>query len=73
MFEACGVPDDKFRTICSAVDKLDKVLDMFYNRLFHLLLSYALHIMGAAERAKWNCLRYVLKYLPAVIGHKSRL
>ena len=25
MFEACGVPDDKFRTICSAVDKLDKV------------------------------------------------
>ena len=25
MFEACGVPKDKFRTICSAVDKLDKV------------------------------------------------
>lgn len=25
MFEACGVPADKFRTICSAVDKLDKV------------------------------------------------
>lgn len=25
MFEACGVPQDKFRTICSAVDKLDKV------------------------------------------------
>eukprot|EP00057_Strongylocentrotus_purpuratus_P021771 XP_011676245.1 PREDICTED: histidine--tRNA ligase, cytoplasmic-like isoform X2 [Strongylocentrotus purpuratus] len=24
MFEACGVPDDKFRTACSAVDKLDK-------------------------------------------------
>ncbi|XP_039958963.1 histidine--tRNA ligase, cytoplasmic isoform X2 [Bactrocera neohumeralis] len=24
MFEACGVPADKFRTICSAVDKLDK-------------------------------------------------
>lgn len=24
MFEACGVPVDKFRTICSAVDKLDK-------------------------------------------------
>ncbi|XP_026466839.1 histidine--tRNA ligase, cytoplasmic-like isoform X2 [Ctenocephalides felis] len=24
MFEACGVPQDKFRTICSAVDKLDK-------------------------------------------------
>lgn len=25
MFEACGVPQDKFRSICSAVDKLDKV------------------------------------------------
>lgn len=25
MFEACGVPSDKFRSICSAVDKLDKV------------------------------------------------
>lgn len=24
MFEACGVPSDKFRIICSAVDKLDK-------------------------------------------------
>ncbi|KAL3880996.1 hypothetical protein ACJMK2_033197 [Sinanodonta woodiana] len=24
MFAACGVPDDKFRTICSTVDKLDK-------------------------------------------------
>ena len=25
MFEVCGVPKDKFRTICSAVDKLDKM------------------------------------------------
>ena len=25
MFEVCGVPADKFRTICSSVDKLDKV------------------------------------------------
>jgi histidyl-tRNA synthetase len=24
VFELCGVPADKFRTICSAVDKLDK-------------------------------------------------
>ncbi|XP_057375447.1 histidine--tRNA ligase-like [Daphnia carinata] len=24
LFEACGVPDTQFRTICSAVDKLDK-------------------------------------------------
>lgn len=26
IFEACGVPAQKFRTICSAVDKLDKVM-----------------------------------------------
>lgn len=26
MFAACGVPDDKFRGACSAVDKLDKVI-----------------------------------------------
>lgn len=25
MFEACGVPADQFRAICSSVDKLDKV------------------------------------------------
>ena len=25
MFEACGVPPEKFRSICSSVDKLDKV------------------------------------------------
>lgn len=25
MFEACGVSADKFRAICSTVDKLDKV------------------------------------------------
>ena len=25
IFENCGVPQDKFRTICSSVDKLDKV------------------------------------------------
>lgn len=28
MFEACGVPAEKFRTICSTVDKLDKVCSM---------------------------------------------
>ena len=29
MFAACGVPDDKFHAICSAVDKLDKVMELF--------------------------------------------
>jgi histidyl-tRNA synthetase len=25
IFEACGVPEDLFRPICSAIDKLDKL------------------------------------------------
>ena len=29
IFEACGVPSSMFRTICSTVDKLDKVLWAF--------------------------------------------
>ena len=32
MLIACGVPKDKLRTICSAVDKMDKVCFMF---IFH--------------------------------------
>jgi histidyl-tRNA synthetase len=30
LFEACGVPSDKFRTACSSVDKLDKVCEVTY-------------------------------------------
>jgi histidyl-tRNA synthetase len=30
LFEACGVPPDKFRTACSSVDKLDKVCEVMY-------------------------------------------
>lgn len=26
LFEVCGVPKDKFKSICSTVDKLDKVI-----------------------------------------------
>lgn len=29
IFEVCGVPDAQFRTICSTVDKLDKVIIYF--------------------------------------------
>ena len=29
IFEVCGVAQDMFRTICSSVDKLDKVLYYF--------------------------------------------
>lgn len=36
MFEACGVPADKFRTICSSVDKLDKVCRRFTIKHFDL-------------------------------------
>lgn len=36
MFEACGVPKTSFRSICSAVDKLDKVSQKCCN----IVLSY---------------------------------
>lgn len=26
LFEACGVPKEKFKSICSTIDKLDKVI-----------------------------------------------
>lgn len=39
IFESCGVPSEKFRAICSAVDKLDKVsklpeIQINFSRLF---------------------------------------
>ena len=34
MFAICGVPDSKFRTICSSVDKLDKVMTKRLTLLF---------------------------------------
>ena len=35
IFEVCGVPQDMFRTICSSVDKLDKVTFIFWGKVFH--------------------------------------
>lgn len=29
LFEACGVPQDKFKTISSAIDKIDKVIRFY--------------------------------------------
>lgn len=33
MFAVCGVPEEKFRSICSAVDKLDKVSLALLNKI----------------------------------------
>lgn len=32
MFEVCGVPADKIRSVSSSIDKLDKVLNQFFNK-----------------------------------------
>jgi histidyl-tRNA synthetase len=40
IFEVCGVPQDKIRTISSAVDKLDKVCPCL---AYSLLVDYDLH------------------------------
>ena len=63
IFELCGVPSAMFRTICSAVDKLDKVnkitviltykyksLNMFYYSI-HKNYKYRLH--GKKFEKKW--------------------
>lgn len=36
MFAVCGVSDEKFRTICSTVDKLDKVRDQTTREHLHV-------------------------------------
>ena len=38
IFEVCGVPSSMFRTICSAVDKLDKVNDITKTKFY--LINY---------------------------------
>ena len=53
IFEVCGVATNMFRTICSSVDKLDKVWHNFSNLLFTTLglivLLIFLGIMGRRE------------------------
>ena len=38
IFEVCGVPVSEFRTICSSVDKLDKVT-LFLNNIYILTVA----------------------------------
>ena len=45
MFEACGVPKEKFRTICSAVDKLDKVSFLHSIAVFSGIENYLVFIV----------------------------
>ena len=60
IFEVCGVAQDMFRTICSSVDKLDKVQiiilkyyfrNYVYARIFELILLFSLH--GRKLERKW--------------------
>ena len=60
IFEVCGVPSSMFRTICSAVDKLDKVNDTnilisrdikaFYNNFNDSILNS--HILHCSHHGK---------------------
>lgn len=51
IFAACGVPDEKFRSICSAVDKLDKVSRILFWTLdishFYFKFKISVSILGA--------------------------
>ena len=53
MFEVCGVPADKFRAICSSVDKLDKVGDVITLKALSL----------SSTRLGYNS-KFFLLYLP---------
>ena len=59
MFEACGVPPEKFRSICSAVDKLDKVCTIYtsggvsYAHLVYLLFYVCLVGLACVLYSKW--------------------
>lgn len=52
MFEACGVPADKFRSICSAVDKLDKVIvtDKYWKKKFKIICFMFLVSLGRGSK-----------------------
>jgi len=47
IFEVSGVPESKFRAICSAVDKLDKVFSFLSHNMFPLLFKHSLSSINA--------------------------
>jgi histidyl-tRNA synthetase len=52
IFEVCGVPKDKIRTISSAVDKLDKVSAHLFDRNNVILDSSCDSLRGARLEEK---------------------
>lgn len=57
LFEACGVHIDKFKSICSAVDKLDKVIDTINSKKKSLishksLILLVIHLIVVVGRGK---------------------
>lgn len=49
MFEACGVPPEKFRATCSAIDKLDKVrynANITFDSVYHAVLTIMIILDG---------------------------
>jgi len=48
IFEVCGVPADKIRTISSAVDKMDKVRAACYTSVYFTELTFFAVAMGGS-------------------------
>lgn len=67
LFEACGVPEDKFKTICSSIDKLDKVIEFLCHPKLDLnLFSFLLTISyngSRCERRWWKRSAWAKKQL----------
>jgi len=73
MFAACGVPVEKFRAICSAVDKLDKV-SMIQLIIFFVLVLLLCNRVDSIQ----NCLHYIIivfkiKYMCCILKWKSNI
>ena len=48
IFEVCGVSSDMFRTICSSVDKLDKVSSLVTVEIFLVKILYHIILLKAS-------------------------
>lgn len=66
IFEACGVPAEKFRSICSAIDKLDKVgiyrkYPLVQSILYTNQMKYAIFVSRFVIFCSLHGQKYVLK------------
>jgi histidyl-tRNA synthetase len=61
MLDICGVPPEKFRTICSSIDKLDKQsFEQIKKEMVRTLFIYYYYFVKYMVRSKNTCMHMVL-------------